>query len=405
MKISVIGLGYVGLVTAAVLADRGNRIVGIDVNQEKIDMLNEGRMPIFEPGLEDIIGRNVKNITFTSQYDSVKGSEFAFIAVPTPTINGKMVSQYVMDAGRRIHEIDPDITVVIKSTVLPGTAKKLSESINSNVISNPEFLREGTAIHDTIHPDRVVIGGRENIKRLGELWEFTNAPTLYTTNENAELIKYASNAFLATKISFINQMADLCEKIPGADVNIVARGMGLDKRIGSEFLKAGLGYGGSCFPKDTKALLSFGNDNGLDLSIVRSTIEYNDNRVKNIAKNIENIWNNHEAKIGILGLSFKDNTDDLRESKSLELINELKKRGYKNLMAYDPAVKSNDLIKVEHDINNVIRDSDVLIVATEWPVFSQVLSGIHDKTIIDLRRIMDVEKYHIAYGVGLGGQN
>ena len=274
--------------------------------------------------------------------------------------------------------------------------------IGMNVISNPEFTREGSAIHDTEHPDRIVIGGKST-EVVRKIWEFTGAPMVITTNENAELIKYASNAFLAVKISFINQIADLCETIPNTDVNVIARGMGLDHRIGTEFLKAGLGYGGSCFPKDTVALTTFAEENNIDLSIIRSAIEYNDNRIPNLASKITEKSNSLSGKrVCVLGLSFKDDTDDLRESRSLLLIENLESRGA-IVNAYDPAVKAAKGVTISSDLQNCITSSEIVITATEWKDFSnldpELLKG---KRVFDLRRILDPDEVDITMGVGIG---
>ena len=320
VRIGVVGLGYVGLVTAAVLASRGNPVTGVDVDVSRIQMLKRGKSPIFEPQLDERIGNARSNIEFSEDYSKLSNCEVIFLCVPTPNTDNRIDLRYVMAAAAEIKEYNASSDLVIKSTVLPGTARKVSELTGMNVVSNPEFTREGSAVHDTEKPDRIVIGGK-SVERVREIWEFTGSPIIVTTNENAELIKYASNAFLAVKISFINQIADLCEKIPGTDVNVVAEGMGLDRRIGREFLKAGLGYGGSCFPKDTVAMSSFAKEKGLDLSIVNSAIQYNDNRVPFLVKRIEeNLDTLNGKRVCVLGLSFKDNTGVLRESRSLMII-------------------------------------------------------------------------------------
>jgi UDPglucose 6-dehydrogenase len=405
MKIAVVGLGYVGLVTLAVLASTGHEIVGIDNDIEKLNQLKAGNSPIFESGLSEILRQNDNRIKYTDSYEDVGGSVYTFLSLPTPTKDNRIDIHFVIEAGKKVHENDRDTNIVMKSTVIPGTARKLGKIIGKDVISNPEFLREGSAIKDTMHPDRIIVGGKTNAQEFSELWKFCNAPIILTTNENAELIKYASNAFLATKISFINQVADLCEQISGADVNVVAEGMGLDHRIGREFLKAGLGYGGSCFPKDTKALVSFADDQEVDLSIVKSAINSNETRVDRLVNNFKVLIKERKSSIAVLGLSFKDNTDDIRESKSLELIRKLQEYGYNNIIAYDPVVLKCDGIKVINDLNSAIENSDFIIVATEWPVFSKALMGFDQKHIIDLRRIIDKDLVKLEYGVGLNVKN
>jgi UDPglucose 6-dehydrogenase len=308
MKIGQVGLGYVGLVNAAVLSNHGHQITGIDIDHSRIVNLNKGIVPIFEPRLEKYLKNGKSNLIFSYDYSLLSGTDAIFITVPTPNNSGKIDLSYVINACDEISRINKSAILIIKSTVIPGTASLISNRTGMNVISNPEFTREGSAIYDTEHPDRIVIGG-EPSEIVKDLWKFTKSPVITTTNANAELIKYASNAFLATKISFINQIADLCEKIPGADVNIVAKGMGLDKRIGKEFLKAGLGFGGSCFPKDTQALISYAKCLGVELSIVRNVYRYNENRIHKIIENAkDNGISFNKSKICVLGLSFKDLT-------------------------------------------------------------------------------------------------
>ncbi|MGP6238943.1 UDP-glucose dehydrogenase family protein [Cuniculiplasma sp. SKW4] len=400
MKISIVGLGYVGLVTLAVMAELGHDVVGLDIDKNKILGLKSGKIPIYEPGLSKMLEKNKERISYSDSYECIKGSKYSFICVPTPTVNERIDVHFVIDAGKEINNVDSKTNIVIKSTVIPGTARKLSEEIDRGIISNPEFLREGNALKDTMAPDRVVVGGNK-VEEFAKIWEFTKSPILITSNENAELIKYASNSFLATKISFINQIADLCEKIPNADVKVIERGMGLDKRIGMEFLKAGTGFGGSCFPKDTKALVSFSEDLGISLSIVKSTIDYNEKRIPIIVNKLKKIITQKNSKILILGLSFKDNTDDIRESKSLELIRNLELEGYRDIWAYDPVVTKVEGIRLISDLDSAIEDSEYIIVATEWPLFSEKLQFVNDRHIIDLRRVLEPVKTKLDYGVGL----
>lgn len=402
MKIGQVGLGYVGLVNAAVLSNHGHQVTGIDIDYSRIVNLNKGIVPIFEPDLEKYLINGKKNLIFSDDYSALLECKAIFITVPTPNRSGKIDLSYVIKAADEISRVNKSAILIIKSTVIPGTASLISEQTGLHVVSNPEFTREGSAIYDTEHPDRIVIGG-EPSELVKNIWNFTHSPVVTTTNANAELIKYASNAFLATKISFINQMADLCEKIPGADVNIVAKGMGFDKRIGSEFLKAGLGFGGSCFPKDTRALISFAESKGVDMNIIREVYRYNENRISKIIQNAKDKGISFSrAKVCILGLSFKDLTNDLRESRSLVLISELKKEGAV-INAYDPVIKKLEGVNICENMHTCIIESDIVITATEWKEFTdlhpKVLNG---KLVLDFRRILDPDKYKIKIGVGLG---
>lgn len=402
MKIAIIGLGYVGLVTAAVLASQGNQVIGIDIDKKKIESLLNGNIPIFEPGLEEKIKCSASNLEFTDNFDHIRDATLAYICVPTPNFNGKMDLKYVLSASEEIRKRSKEITIVIKSTVLPGTAKKVSEVTGLTVISNPEFTREGSAISDTEKPDRVVIGGFST-KLVQQLWSFTKAPMIVTSNENAELIKYASNSFLAVKISFINQIADLCETIPNTDVNEVAIGMGLDKRIGKDFLKAGLGYGGSCFPKDTVAISSYAQERGVELTIVKSAINYNDQRIRDLARKVNDLSDSVNGKsVCVLGLSFKDNTDDIRESRSLLLMKELEMYGAK-VIAYDPIVNNLKSVKICKNMDECIKKSEIVITSTEWSEFSQINKDIlKGKMVFDLRRVLEPKDFKIVMGVGNG---
>ncbi len=408
MKIAVLGMGYIGLVTAAVLSDKGNKVVGVDVDSSKINLLNTGKSPIFEPGLDSLLKRNSERISFHVDFEAIKDSDAVFIAVPTPTKGGRIDLSYVMSAADTINRMDKNALVVMKSTVVPGTAKKIMKNTNLKVISNPEFTREGTALEDTLHPDRIIIGGIEQkgCNTVKKIWSFTKAKVLVTSNENAELIKYASNSFLATKISFINEFANLCEKIPGADVEVVAKGMGMDKRIGPYFLKAGIGFGGSCFPKDTKAIRAFSEDMGEDLSIIGAAIKVNDNRVNRVISLIKRALNSNDLsgkRIGILGLAFKDNTDDLRESQSLNLINGLTELNAK-VNVYDPLVKKSVTGTIKCDsVGECVKNSEVVVIVTEWPQF-ETLSGktMSNKPIIDAKRILEPTLFRNFSAIGLG---
>ncbi|MGC9123994.1 MAG: UDP-glucose dehydrogenase family protein [Thermoplasmata archaeon] len=400
MKIAVVGLGFVGCVTAAVLADQGNEVIGLDIDAQKIKLLNSGKSPIFEPGLEELIKKNEKNLKFTTDYSLLSDSDVIFIAVPTPNENGKIDLNYVYSAIKSVALINKNAIIVIKSTVIPGTGTRLEKEFNVKIVSNPEFLREGNAIYDTMHPDRVVIGGDYEYSNIvSEIWKFTNAPVLLTTRENAELIKYASNAFLATKISFINEVANLCEKIPNSDVEIVAKGMGLDKRIGPLFLKAGIGYGGSCFPKDTQALITFAEDLGEKMNIVKAAKKVNEERIERIIKILERKFKTLKGlKILQLGISFKENTNDIRESQALKLYEILKKKGA-IVNVFDP-VNRIDTIDYCNSIEECINNADVIIVATEWQEF-KILETMNIKIpVIDGRRILNPNKFENYIGIG-----
>jgi len=403
MKVAILGLGFVGLVTSAVLASEKNNVIGIDIDKEKIDALNKGDSYIYEPGLKELLNQNKEWLFFSTTYSSIKNPDFVFICVPTPNLRGKINLSYVDSAIKELKTIGINENIVIKSTVVPGTARKLSKKYNVKILSNPEFLREGNAIYDTTHPDRIVIGGDlTQSENLSKLWEFTKAPVIKTTNENAELIKYASNSFLATKISFINEMANLCEAIPGCDVNIVAQGMGLDHRIGKEFLRAGIGFGGSCFPKDTKAIVSFAKMHKVTLNIVNSAIKTNNERVDKSISFIERWVGNLEGKnIAVLGITFKDNTNDLRESKALDIVNTLIKKKA-NVRIYDPVIKAYGDLNLCQSLEECAKNADAIIIASEWDMFKDL--DLYDKgtLVIDLKRIVNLEKHPKVKAIGVG---
>lgn len=392
MKIGVVGLGYIGSVTSVALAEAGYEVVGIDIDESKVKLLSAGETPIYEPGLKEMLVKNAKKLRFSIDYNELKDINYIFVIVPTPNKDGKIYLKYVEDAIEKIKQINKNAVVIIKSTVLPGTASNLMATTGMTIISNPEFTKEGTAIEDTLKPDRVVIGGNNKnaIEEVKKIWEFTGSPIIETTNENAEMIKYASNSFLAVKVSYINEIANLCEKVSGCDVEVIAKGMGLDKRIAPYFLKAGIGFGGSCFPKDTAAFISFAKDLNEDLSIIESAVSVNRSRISRIVNLLEDKFNGKETmtRIGVLGLAFKANTDDTRESQSIKLINKLLSIGFK-VNAYDPIAKVKlENISLFSSARECIENSDAIVVATEWPEFKNL--EIKGKFVIDMRRMLSL---------------
>jgi len=390
MQIAMIGTGYVGLVSGACFSEFGHHVACVDKDMGKIDALKAGRMPIYEPGLEEVVADNVKagRLSFTGDLAaSVKAADAVFIAVGTPSRRGDGHADltYVFAAAEEIAAALDGYTVVItKSTVPVGTGKKVEETIRRirpnaqlDVCSNPEFLREGSAIEDFRRPDRVVCGTTSDNARavLRELYRplFLNeTPMLFTSRETSELIKYAANAFLATKITFINEMADICERV-GANVQDVARGIGLDGRIGSKFLHAGPGYGGSCFPKDTVALLKTAQDVGAPSHIVEAVAKVNEARKERMAEKIVAAFGGVSGKtIAVLGLTFKPNTDDMRESPSLVILPELSKQGAR-VRAYDPEgmneAKKHLQVEMCPDAYAALEGADGVVILTEWNEF------------------------------------
>jgi UDPglucose 6-dehydrogenase len=433
-KICVIGTGYVGLVTGTCFADLGNDVNCLDIDPERIEKLNNGIMPIYEPRLEQLVEQNVTagRLRFTTDYcDALNDADFAFIAVGTPSGDeGEADLQYVRSAAEKIAEIvDHPVVVVNKSTVPVGTGDWVADIINNHrekvgkkplefsVVSNPEFLREGSAINDCMNPDRVVLGStnRNAATKVGELYESLRAPILVTDLRTAEMIKYASNAFLATKISFINEIANMCDEL-GADVEQVARGMGLDKRIGPDFLNAGLGWGGSCFPKDVKALIHMAVIHGTQPQLLQAVNEINRNQRRQIIFKMRKALGGFNDKvIGILGLSFKPNTDDIRDAPALEIIHLLQNEGA-IIQAYDPQAMDNakkylTRIKLCNNPYEVAKDADALVLATEWNEFKQIdLERIYNlmaqPILMDGRNIWDPERLTQMgfryYGIGRG---
>ncbi len=412
-NICVIGVGYVGLVTGACLADLGNHVTCLDVNEEKIGTLRRGGLPIYEPGLGEIVQRNAAagRLRFTTSYDEgLEGGEFVFVAVGTPSgVEGeadlRFVQQAIKDVARRL--VQP-LIIVNKSTVPIGTGDWVAEIVNEHraddvdfaVVSNPEFLREGSAVRDFMQPDRIVLGStdRAAARRVADLYRPLQAPVIITDLRTAEMIKYASNAFLATKISFINEMANICEAL-GADVREVARGMGADRRIGPHFLSAGLGWGGSCFPKDVKALAHIAAMHGCHPQLLRAVVEINyDQRKRAIIKLRECLGSLRGRTVGVLGLAFKPNTDDMRDAPSIEIIHFLQHEGAE-VRAYDPVAVPNAK-RILQDVvycktpYEVATGADAVILITEWNEFKhldmkQLAGSMRQPVLLDGRNIYD----------------
>jgi UDPglucose 6-dehydrogenase len=433
-QICVIGVGYVGLVTAACFADLGNRVVALDVDEQRIENLKRGILPIYEPGLEELVARNTKGgrLSFTTSYaEALKGVEFAFIAVGTPSsVDGNADLQYVDSAARSIAQNMSDPLIIInKSTVPIGTGDWVADivrgaqpkPIDFSVVSCPEFLREGSAIGDFMNPHRNVIGSldKDAANKVAQLHLPLRAPIVITDLRTAEMIKYASNAFLATKISFMNELADLCELV-GADVKEVAAGMGYDARIGRHFLDAGLGWGGSCFPKDVQALAYMAKEHGLNPRILNQVMEVNYDRRQAVAGHLKQLLGGSlEGKlIGLLGLAFKPNTDDMRDAPSIDISNSLIAAGAR-VRGYDPVARETaaplmPAVEICNDVYEMATDCDALIVVAEWNEFKQLdlekLKGLLKSPIIyDGRNVYDpalmkqIGFTYRAIGRGLNG--
>ena len=434
MRIAMIGTGYVGLVSGTCLADFGHHVTCVDKDQGKIEGLLAGRMPIWEPGLDSLVKSNVERgrLAFTTSLaEALKDAEAVFIAVGTPSRRGDGHADlsYVFAAVEELAGLlKGPIVIVTKSTVPVGTGDKIAALLKENgapegtsVASNPEFLREGAAIADFKHPDRILVGAEDDKARecLAEIYRplFLNrAPLLFTSRRTAELTKYAANAFLATKISFINEMADLCEAV-GADVQDLARGIGLDNRIGPKFLHAGPGYGGSCFPKDTLALLRTAEEANVEQRIVSTVVGVNDDRKAAMADRVRDaLGGSVEGKrIGVLGLTFKPNTDDMRDAPSIPLIEKLVSGGA-SVAAFDPvgreqAEKVLPPIDYVASAEAVADGADALVVVTEWDEFraldlAELAGRMRGKVLVDLRNIYDrsdAEEAGLSYrGVGRG---
>jgi UDPglucose 6-dehydrogenase len=417
-RIGVVGLGYVGLTTAACLADLGHEVTGVDIDSARISMLKRSQTPIYEPGLEELIERAVhgKRLTFTTDIsEAIDSAEFVFVAVGTPPDSrGGADLTALKTVVRAIGEhLSDGLIVINKSTVPIGTGDVVSEivtetraspAIRFSVVSNPEFLREGSAVSDFMHPDRVVLGGHDRAaaERVAELYQPLESSVLITDLYTAEMIKYASNAFLATKISFINEIARICEKLD-ADVSVVAEGMGMDERIGRAFLDAGIGFGGSCFPKDVQALATMAKQMGYHPELLHTVMDINrDMRGLVIERLQELLGGIRGQRIGLLGLSYKPNTDDLREAPSLEIIEVLLRKGAK-VQVYDPVA----MTKAKHILNGVVvgardaygaaRKADAVVVLTEWNQFRsldlrRLKVAMRRPVIVDGRNIWDPQR-------------
>jgi UDPglucose 6-dehydrogenase len=424
----------VGLVTAACFSDLGNRVVALDVDDQRVENLKKGIMPIYEPGLEELVKRNVQSgrLTFTTSYeDALKGAEFAFIAVGTPSgVDGNADLKYVESAARSIAEnMTAPIIIINKSTVPIGTGDWVSDIVNSAqpkpidfaVVSCPEFLREGSAIPDFMSPHRNVIGSldMDAANKVAQLHLALRAPIVITDLRTAEMIKYASNAFLATKISFINELADVCEAY-GADVKEVAAGMGYDARIGRHFLDAGLGWGGSCFPKDVQALVFMAKEKGLNPRILKDVVDVNYDRRGAVAVNVQSMLRGSlkGKTVGLLGLAFKENTDDMRDAPSIDIANALIAdgavvRGY-DPIARDTAAPLMPAVEIFDDMYRMAEGCDALVVVTPWNEFKQLdldkVKGLLKTPVIyDGRNIYDparMKELGFTYqAIGRGSNN
>lgn len=400
----MLGTGYVGLTTGAYLAHLGHQVVCADVLPEKVDRLNRGDVPIVEAGLDTLVreGLDAERLSFVlGAGTAVPGAEFVFLCLPTPQgSDDRADTSYIEAAAAEIRSVlEPEAIVVNKSTVPVGSTRRVQQVLGRDdvfVVSNPEFLREGSAVHDCLHPDRIVIGSEDTsaAMRLARLYDRIDAPVMITDPISSEAIKYASNAFLATRVSFVNAIANLCEAV-GADVREVVMGMGYDKRIGFEFMKPGPGWGGSCFPKDTRALVRIGEDHGYDFSLLRGAIEVNDQQYDRVAAKVERMANGLDGRrVAVWGLTFKARTDDLRDSPSLAVIERLRAKGA-HVRAFDPTRRDPlDGIEVCDDPYAVCEEAVVLVVLTEWDElrwldFAKVRSLMAQPCLVDARNLLD----------------
>ncbi len=427
MKISVIGTGYVGLVTGTCLAETGNEVVCVDIDKQKVEKMRNGEVPIYEPHLDVLFERNInaQRLKFTTSLEEgLEHGQIIFLALPTPEDeDGSADLSYVLGVADQIGKLIKDYKVIVdKSTVPVGTAEKVYATIAENakcdfdVVSNPEFLREGFAVDDFLKPERIVVGSNseratELMKKLYKPFVRSGNPIIIMDEKSAELTKYAANSFLATKITFMNEIANYCEKV-GADVDKVRIGMGTDSRIGKRFLFPGIGYGGSCFPKDVKALHKSGKDDNYDFQILESVINVNKKQKVALIPKINKYFdNNVEGKtFAVWGLAFKPETDDIREAPSLDIINSLLEKGAK-IKAFDPEAMENvkaklgDKIGFSNSMYETLEGTDALIISTEWsifrtPNFDKIRDNVKEQVIFDGRNLydlLDIEKEKISY--------
>ncbi|MEI5891477.1 UDP-glucose/GDP-mannose dehydrogenase family protein [Bacillus luti] len=425
MRIAVVGTGYVGLVTGVALSHIGHTVTCIDIDEKKVESMRKGISPIYEPGLEELMLKNIEEhkLTFTSDHcEGFSNAEVIYIAVGTPeredgSANLSYIEQVAKDIAKNIKN---DIVIVTKSTVPVGTnhyikqlvMENITKDIKIEVVSNPEFLREGSSVHDTFNGDRIVIGADNEAAAnvIEEINKPFGIPAYKTDIRSAEMIKYASNAFLATKISFINEISNICEKT-GANIEDVAYGMGLDQRIGSMFLKAGIGYGGSCFPKDTKALTKIASNVDLDFTLLKAVVEVNNKQQHKLVKAAQSkLGTLRDKQIAVLGLAFKPNTDDMREAASTVIIKELLGEGAK-ITAYDPVAVDNakkllpGTIKFTTNIQEALKDAEIAFIVTEWQQVKELDLALFSRlmkqpVVFDGRNCFDlkeVEKYELEY--------
>jgi UDPglucose 6-dehydrogenase len=437
--VSIVGMGYVGLCTAACFAFRGIRTIGIDIDHEKVEQIRKGRAPLHEPQLDNILRKAVKDklLDATTDISSATDTNTTFLTVGTPSrpdgsIDLTFLKQGTTDLGKALRKKSGYHLVVVKSTVVPGTTSNVVQPTLENhaetkvgrsvgLCANPEFLKEGTAIRDALHPDKIVIGSKDkkSANQLTRLYRKFYAsklpPVILTSPEAAELVKYASNAFLATKISFINTIANIAQRTPGVDVGTVAKAIGLDPRIGELFLKAGPGYGGSCFHKDLQALINYSKKRGYNPVLFRATEETNEKQATRVVDMAEKLLGSlSDKKVAVLGLAFKKDTDDIREAASLRVISQLRKRGAQ-VIAYDPMAIPNakkalsDQIVFAENPHSTLKGADCAVIMTEWDQFRKLKPQdfevlMKSSNIVDARRIYDPEDFrelnYVAVGLG-----
>ena len=418
MKIAVVGTGYVGLVTGTCFAETGNQVTCIDIDQKKIQKLKNGQITIYEPGLDILFERNIEQgrLFFTTDLkEGIEGAQVIFLALPTPPgENGSADLQYVLKVADDLGDLIKEYVVIAdKSTVPVGTSERVTQKIAAktsvpfDVVSNPEFLREGVAVEDFMKPDRVVVGcsterARKIMENLYASFVRQGNPILFMDEKSAELTKYAANSFLATKITFMNEVANLCERL-GADVDAIRRGIGTDNRIGKRFLFAGIGYGGSCFPKDVMALSNSSKEQNYDFKILNAVMDINESQKIRLVDHIKKYFNNNlqDKTIAVWGLAFKPYTDDIREAPSIANIGELLKSGAK-IKAYDPEAMENvkqllgNKIQLCKDEYEAVENADALVIITEWPVFrnpnfDQIAQSLKNKVIFDGRNLYSLD--------------